>query len=75
MINQFQGNRILNKKGVGPLGPSIIKLEKTEFKSKILDFVSNKTYRTIEKKIAMKMTKETYNFDIISKSMKILFLD
>jgi len=58
VIDQFQWNRILHKKGVGPLGPSINKLEKSEFKSKLSDLLSKVDYSTAAKKIAIEMNKE-----------------
>jgi len=66
VIDQFQWNRILHKKGVGPLGPSINKLEKSEFKSKLLDMLSNDRYRKAAKKLANQMNDGTQYVDIIS---------
>jgi len=66
VIDQFQWNRILHKKGVGPLGPSINKLEKSEFKSKLLDMLSNDRYRKAAKKLANQMNDGTQYVDILS---------
>lgn len=55
VIDQFQWNRLIKKIGVGPLGPSINKIDVETFKKSLLDLINNPLYKVKVVRIANQM--------------------
>ncbi|UZD23616.1 glycosyltransferase [Algoriphagus halophytocola] len=58
IIDQYFWNRIIVKRGLGPLGPSIHDLDEVDFERALLDFWQNPTYKSTAKTISDQLKQE-----------------
>ncbi len=75
VIDQFQWNILIHNLGLGPLGSSINKLNKKEFKIAIMDLISNENYKIKAQGISEKIKKEEKeNEFMINNLIKIKYI-
>jgi len=66
IIDQFMWNDILTKKGVGPKGISIRKLNRQKLEPLIIDFYTNPIYKKYALELGTKIQSEDFERDILS---------
>ncbi len=65
IIDQFLWNEINHKKGLGPKGISINRLNKTVFEALVTDLISNRKYKENARNISKAIKNENYSNDIL----------
>ena len=64
IIDQFLWNSLVNNLGAGPKGMSINKLSKAKLELKLLNLLTNKSYKDKAKEISEKMKKEDFRDEL-----------
>ncbi|MDB4088241.1 glycosyltransferase [Flavobacteriales bacterium] len=64
IIDQYVWNKIIYKKGLGPLGIDVSKIKKRNIEPKILDLVSNETYKKNSEDFSKRMSEEVFRTEI-----------
>ncbi len=60
IIDQYVWNKIVYKKGVGPLGMDISKINRRRLEPIILDLLTNQTYKNKAEELSQEMRNESY---------------
>lgn len=66
IVDQFMWNQILYKKGLGPKGDKVNKLNYTKLSAKILDLWNNYQYKAQAIKLSKEMQKENYKAELLN---------
>lgn len=64
IIDQYVWNKIISKKGIGPLGIDVSKLRVKNLESKIIDLYNNELYKEKAEELGRKMRKESFRIKI-----------
>ncbi len=64
IIDQYVWNKIIYKKGAGPLGTDISKINAKNLESKILDLINNPSYKERAKEMGVKISNENLRAEI-----------
>ncbi len=67
LVDQFFWNRRVAQLGLGPLGPSIAKLDVPSLRPLILDLMTNSSYKSVAKKLALQMVEEVDEMKLFDK--------
>lgn len=59
IIDQYFWNRLINERGLGPLGSSIHQMKEEKFESDLMDFYTNSNYKVKASQVALQMKSET----------------
>lgn len=66
IVDQFLWNRIIHKKGLGPLGVKVSKLKEAKLRSLITDAWQNQSYKQKAEEVGAEMSNEHYENEILS---------
>ena len=64
IIDQFVWNKIVNQKGLGPLGVNIGSISTKKLESKIVDLYSNPSFKKQAEALSLTMQKESYTDEL-----------
>lgn len=64
IVDQYVWNKIVHKKGVGPLGIDVSKINKKNLEPKIIDLINNISYKQKAEELGQQMQSENYRDEI-----------